>query len=78
MRDLLGFSAEETCAVLHITDCNQRVLLHRARSRIRAELQRHLRQQDRRAPRDRSSRVATSRRRAAPLLVCGIAGPASR
>jgi len=41
LRDVQGWSAAEVCALLGITECNQRVLLHRARSRIRAELERH-------------------------------------
>lgn len=42
MRDVQGCSAEEVCAVLELSDGNQRVLLHRARSRVRAALERHL------------------------------------
>ena len=38
LRDLEGRDAEETCAVLEISAENQRVLLHRARSRIRQEI----------------------------------------
>jgi RNA polymerase sigma-70 factor, ECF subfamily len=41
MRDIQGCSPEEVSAVLDITDGNQRVLLHRARSRVRAALERH-------------------------------------
>ena len=41
MRDLLGWSAAEVCAALDVTDANQRVLLHRARSKVRAALERH-------------------------------------
>jgi len=41
LRDVEGWSAAETCALLGITEGNQRILLHRARSRVRAELERH-------------------------------------
>ena len=40
MRDLLGWTAAETCEALELSDANQRVLLHRARSRIRSALER--------------------------------------
>jgi RNA polymerase sigma-70 factor (ECF subfamily) len=39
MRDLEGSSSEEVCSVLDISAANQRVLLHRARSRVRAALE---------------------------------------
>ena len=42
MRDVEGYSAEEVCATLDVTEANQRVLLHRARSRVRSALERHL------------------------------------
>jgi RNA polymerase sigma-70 factor, ECF subfamily len=42
MRDVQGCPAEEVCAALGISDGNQRVLLHRARSHVRAALERHL------------------------------------
>jgi RNA polymerase sigma-70 factor (ECF subfamily) len=35
MRDVLGLPAEEVCTVLGVSEGNQRVLLHRARSRVR-------------------------------------------
>ena len=40
LRDMEGRDAEETCALLGITSENQRVLLHRARGRIRAAVDR--------------------------------------
>ena len=42
MRDVAGCDAAEVCAALDISEGNQRVLLHRARSRVRAALERHL------------------------------------
>jgi RNA polymerase sigma-70 factor (ECF subfamily) len=42
MRDVAGCSAEEVCQSLEISAGNQRVLLHRARSHVRAALERHL------------------------------------
>jgi len=48
LRDVEGWSAKETCSLLGITEGNQRILLHRARSRVRAELERHF--AGRRAP----------------------------
>lgn len=41
LRDVDGFSSEETCALLGISEANQRVLLHRARSRVRQDLERY-------------------------------------
>jgi RNA polymerase sigma-70 factor (ECF subfamily) len=41
MRDVEGFSSEEVCDALGVSEGNQRVLLHRARSRVRAVLERH-------------------------------------
>jgi len=39
MRDVHGMSAEETCAALHLSPENQRVLLHRGRAAVRAALE---------------------------------------
>jgi RNA polymerase sigma-70 factor (ECF subfamily) len=41
LRDLEGFSAAEVCEVLALTDANQRVLLHRARSRVRNAIEQY-------------------------------------
>jgi RNA polymerase sigma-70 factor (ECF subfamily) len=42
LRDVLGWSEAEVCTVLGVTAGNERVLLHRARSKVRAALERHL------------------------------------
>ena len=41
MRDLSHFTAAEVCDLLDVTEANQRVLLHRARSRVRAALEQY-------------------------------------
>jgi RNA polymerase sigma-70 factor (ECF subfamily) len=38
LRDLVGVSSEEVCELLELSEGNQRVLLHRARSRVRSAL----------------------------------------
>lgn len=42
LRDVEGWSSEDVCALLDLTPENQRVLLHRARARIRAGLEEYL------------------------------------
>ena len=39
LRDVDGLSGQEVCEVLEISDANQRVLLHRGRSQLRAALE---------------------------------------
>jgi len=42
MRDLVGFDADEVCNVLEISESKQRVLLHRARAKVRQALEDYL------------------------------------
>jgi len=42
LRDIDGLSSTEVCQLLDLTEANQRVLLHRGRSRVRAALEEYL------------------------------------
>ena len=42
LRDVQGCSSDEACELLDVSEGNQRVLLHRARARVRAALEEHL------------------------------------
>jgi RNA polymerase sigma-70 factor (ECF subfamily) len=42
LRDVLSWSSDEVRNALDLTDTNQRVLLHRARAKVRAAVEKHL------------------------------------
>jgi RNA polymerase sigma-70 factor (ECF subfamily) len=42
LRDVEGWSSEDVCSLLELSEVNQRVLLHRARSKVRRALEEYL------------------------------------
>jgi RNA polymerase sigma-70 factor (ECF subfamily) len=46
LRDVEGWSSEDVCALLGLYEVNQRVILHRARAKVRAGLERYLEGED--------------------------------
>jgi RNA polymerase sigma-70 factor, ECF subfamily len=50
LRDIYGWSAEEVCGLYDISDSNQRILLHRARAKVRQALEEILGVEERLCP----------------------------
>ncbi len=46
LRDVQGFSSQEVRNALDVSETNQRVLLHRARTKVRAALEQHFESED--------------------------------
>jgi RNA polymerase sigma-70 factor, ECF subfamily len=42
LRDVHGYTSQEVCSLLHVSEANQRVILHRGRSRLRHALEAYL------------------------------------
>jgi RNA polymerase sigma-70 factor (ECF subfamily) len=74
LRDMEGRDAEETCTLLDISAENQRVLLHRARCRIRLEIDRLVGGASAVAPKRAAAAKVTRRAEGAARMLHGLAG----